>query len=108
MGNFYDQGVKDLKKFWVIILNILLLIVPSLAWAGAGGGKKEALLEKKVDLANLSGLNYFFAKWYNDNLWVYAAITTVLMGVMGIIIALGADVILKAIGMEVHKIEHKE
>ena len=63
---------------------------------------------KKVDLANLSGINYFFASWYNDNMWVYAIIVTVLMGLLGLLIALVTDIFLKMIGMEVHKIEHHE
>ena len=46
--------------------------------------------------------------WYNDNLWVYATIVTVLMGLLGFTIALVTDVILKMIGMEIHKIEHHE
>ena len=65
-------------------------------------------MENKVDLTNLSGINYFFAHWYNDNLWVYAIIVTVLMGLLGLLIALVTDIILKMIGMEVHKIEHHE
>ena len=56
----------------------------------------------------MSGLNYFFASWYNDNMWLYAIIVTVLMGVIGLLIALVTDIILKMIGMEVHKIEHHE
>ena len=56
---------------------------------------------KQVDLANLSGINYFFAHWYNDNLWVYAFIVTILMGLLGLTIALVTDVILKMIGMEI-------
>jgi ABC-type phosphate/phosphonate transport system permease subunit len=94
-----------LKRLWVIIFNVLLLTVPALAW---GAAEKAALLEKKIDLSTLGGINYFFAKWYNDNLWVYALIVTVLMGVMGMLIALVTDVILKMIGMEVSKIEHHE
>ena len=97
-----------LKRFLVIIFNFFLLTVPSaLLWAGEGLDVPEEL-GKKVDLTNLSGINYFFAHWYNDNLWVYAAIVTVLMGVLGLAIALVTDVILKMIGMEVSKIEHHE
>lgn len=95
-----------MKKFSAIILNLLLLGVPALVWADAV--KKATKLEQKVDLTNLSGINHFFASWYNDNLWVYATIVTVLMGLVGLGIALVADVILKMIGMEVHKIEHHE
>ncbi len=94
-----------MKRFSAIILNFLLLGVPALVWAAS---EKAELLEKKIDLSKLSGINYFFAQWYNDNLWVYATIVTVLMGLVGFGIALVADVILKMIGMEVHKIEHHE
>jgi len=96
-----------MKRFSVIIINLLLLGVPALVCA-AGGLEIPEELSKKVDLANLSGLNYFFAKWYNDNLWVYAIIVTAIMGLAGFAIALVADVILKMIGMEVSKIEHHE
>jgi hypothetical protein len=96
-----------LKRLWIIIFNLLLLGLPVWAWA-AGGGEKATKLERKVDLANLTGLNYLFASWYNDNIWLYAIIVTVLMGVVGLAIALVTDVILKMIGMEVSKIEHHE
>ncbi len=94
-----------MKKLSVILLNFLLLSVPTLVWAAE---EKAELLEKKVDLTNLGGINHFFARWYNDNLWVYATIVTVLMGAVGLLIALGTDIILKMVGMEVHKIEHHE
>jgi ABC-type phosphate/phosphonate transport system permease subunit len=80
--------------------------VPTLVWADAV--KKAEKLERKVDLANLGTINHFFAKWYNDNLWVYALIATVLMGAVGLIIAACTDLILKMIGMDVSKIEHHE
>jgi len=95
-----------LKRYLVLILNFFLLAVPStLVWAAA---EKAEALQKKVDVAKLSGINYFFASWYNDNMWLYAAIVTVLMGAVGLLIALVTDIILKMIGMEVHKIEHHE
>ena len=77
----------------------------TLVWAAA---EKAEALEKKIDVTKLTGLNYFFASWYNDNMWLYAIIVTVLMGVIGLLIALVTDIILKMIGMEVHKIEHHE
>ena len=96
-----------MKKLSVILLNFFLLSLPTLLWAAEGLDVPEEL-GRKVDLTNLGGINYFFAKWYNDNLWVYAIIVTVLMGVMGLVIALGTDVILKMVDMETHKIEHHE
>jgi hypothetical protein len=95
-----------LKRLWVIIFNLILLSIPSaLVWAAA---EKAEALEKKVDLSKLSGINYFFASWYNDNMWLYAIIVTVLMGVIGGIIAFVTDIFLKMVGMDVHKIEHHE
>ena len=95
-----------MKRLGVIIFNLILLSVPSaLVWAAA---EKAEALQKKVDVTKLSGINYFFGSWYNDNMWLYAIIVTVLMGVIGLLIALVTDVILKMIGMEVHKIEHHE
>jgi ABC-type phosphate/phosphonate transport system permease subunit len=96
-----------LKRLYVILCNLLLLGLPVLAWA-SGGGEKATQLQHKADLANLTGFNYLFAKWYNENIWLYALIVTVLMGVIGLLIALVTDVILKMVGMEVHKIEHHE
>jgi hypothetical protein len=96
-----------LKRFSALILNFLLLGVPALVWASEGLDVPQEL-GRKVDLTNLGGINHFFAQWYNDNLWVYATIVTVLMGVLGFTIALVTDVILKMIGMEIHKIEHHE
>ena len=95
-----------MKRLWIIILNLSLLGLP--LWAWAGGGDKASKLEHKVNLTNLTGLNYLFAKWYNDNIWLYAVIVTVLMGVVGFAIALVTDVFLKMAGMEVSKIEHHE
>ena len=95
-----------MKHYLVLILNFFLLAVPStLVW---GAAEKAEALDKKIDLAKLSGLNYFFASWYNDNMWLYAIMVTVLMGVIGLLIALVTDIILKMIGMEVHKMEHHE
>ena len=95
-----------MKHYLVLILNFFLLAVSStLAW---GAAEKAEALNKKIDVAKLTGLNYFFASWYNDNMWLYAIMVTVIMGVIGLIIALVTDVILKMIGMEVHKMEHHE
>ena len=96
-----------MRRWLVIILNFFLLGLPTLVWAAEGLDIPEEL-GKKVDLTNLGGINYFFAHWYNDNLWVYATIVTVLMGLVGFGIALVTDVFLKMIGMEVSKIEHHE
>ncbi len=96
-----------MKHYLVLILNFFLLAVSStLVWGAAE--KAEALQKKIPNVDQLSSLNRLFATWYNDNMWLYAIIVTGLMGVIGLIIALVTDIILKMIGMEVHKIEHHE
>ena len=95
-----------MKHYLVLIFNFFLLAVSrTLVW---GAAEKAEALDKKIDLAKLTGLNYFFASWYNDNMWLYAIMVTALMGVIGLLIALVTDIILKMIGMEVHKMEHHE
>ena len=97
-----------MKRLCVIIFNFFLMALPgTLLWASEGLDIPKEL-GKKVDLANLSGINYFFAHWYNGNLWVYAGVVTLLMGLLGLAIALVTDLILKMVGMEIHKIEHHE
>lgn len=91
----------------VLILNFFFLAVSS-NLAFAEGVAKAEPLQKTIDLAKLTGLNYFFASWYNDNMWLYAIMVTAIMGVIGLVIALVTDIILKMIGMEVHKMEHHE
>jgi hypothetical protein len=63
---------------------------------------------RQVKLVGLSAVNAFFAGWYNDNKWIFAIIVTVIMGVVGGVIALLTDIGLKVIGMDVSKIEHHE
>lgn len=95
-----------MKRLGIIIFNFFLLTVPAtLVWAAS---EKAELLDKKLDLSKLSGVNHFFAKWYNENMWVYAIIVTVLMGVMGGIIAFVTDIFLKMVGLDVSKMEHHE
>ncbi|MDO9530683.1 MAG: hypothetical protein Q7O12_00910 [Deltaproteobacteria bacterium] len=96
-----------MKRYMVLILNFFFLAVSS-NLAFAEGVAKAEPLQKTIDLAKLTGLNYFFASWYNDNMWLYAIMVTAIMGVIGLVIALVTDIILKMIGMEVHKMEHHE
>ena len=95
---------RTLRGFIVAILAVL----PALAQAGGEGLEVPEAVDRKVPLEGLSGVNLAIGQLYNDNLWLYAVVCTALMAVVGIVIAFGTDLILKAIGMEVHKIEHKE
>jgi hypothetical protein len=97
-----------MKRLWVILLNLCLLGLPSLVWAAAPGEKVPDMGSRQVATAGLSAINLFFAGWYNDNKWVFAIIVTVIMGVMGGIIAFITDIFLKAAGLDVSKMDHHE
>ncbi|MDI6853976.1 MAG: hypothetical protein QME75_10300 [Deltaproteobacteria bacterium] len=97
-----------MKKFPALILNFLLLALPALVWAAGPGEKAPDMATRQVKVEGISFINAFFAGWYNDNKMVFAIIVTVIMGLVGGIIAFVTDIILKFIGMDVSKIEHHE
>jgi len=86
---------------------VILLAVPALAAASEHLDGPEAL-EKTIPLEGLTGMSLVFAQAYNQSPWLYAVCCTATMAVVGVSIALLADVILKTMGMQVGKIEHKE
>ena len=97
-----------MKRIWAIIFNFLLLTAPALVWAAEPGEKIPDMATRQVATVGLSAINLFFAGWYNDNKWVFAIIVTVIMGLIGGIIAFVTDIFLKAAGLEVHKMDHHE
>lgn len=99
--------MKRLKAFYVIAVGLMLMLAPLAARASEGLDVPEAL-DRKVPLEGLSGLALLFSKLYNENLWLFAIVSTVLMAAVGMAIALVTDVILKAVGLETQKIEHRE
>jgi hypothetical protein len=97
-----------MKRVWVVIFNCLLLGLPLLAWAADPGEKTADFASKQVKIEGLNAVNYFFASTYNDSKMMFAILVTLIMGVVGAIIAFVTDRILKVIGMDVSKIEHHE
>ncbi len=97
-----------MKRVWVVIFNVLLLGLPLLAWAADPGEKTADFASKQVKVEGLNAVNYFFASTYNSSKMLFAIEVTVIMGVVGGIIAFVTDRILKVIGMDVSKIEHHE
>ena len=97
-----------MKRVCVILLNLCLLGLPALAWAAEPGEKVPDMATRQVTTVGLSAINLFFAGWYNDNKWVFAIIVTVMMGLMGGIIAFVTDIFLKTVGLDVSKMDHHE
>jgi hypothetical protein len=99
---------KRLVGFLYFLSFVFIQIIPFQVWAGGEGLDVPEAMEKKVPLEGLSGIKLFFAQLYNDNLILFAVVCTLLMMVVGMIIAYATDIVLKAVGLEVGKIEHKE
>jgi len=86
-------------------LLVLLVMFPVSFFLGV---EKEGYLEVKVDISQLSGISLWLVNIYNDDRVVFAIIVTLAMATIGMSIALLTDLILKALGLEVTKIEHHE
>lgn len=86
-------------------LLVLLVMFPVSFFLGV---EKEGYLEVKVDVSQLSGISLWLVNIYNDDRVVFAIIVTLAMATIGMSIALITDLILKALGLEVTKIEHHE
>lgn len=91
-----------------VLTGVLVLLPVILTWAAEPGEKVVDLATRQVRLEGLSVINAFFAGWYNSNKYVFAVIVTVIMAVVGALIALVTDLFLKAVGLDVSKIEHHE
>jgi ABC-type phosphate/phosphonate transport system permease subunit len=72
------------------------------------GGKEVTALNKKIDTKDLSGINLWIANLYNDNKLLYAIVVTLVMAILGSVLAFGTDLVLKYFGMNVSKISHSE
>lgn len=101
---------KVLRGTWLVVRSFLVAcwLVPGIALASGEGLDVPEALDHKVALEGLSGIRLFFSELYNNNLWLYAILCTVLMAAVGMAIAYVTDLLLKAMGMEVAKIEHRE
>ncbi|MBD3170307.1 MAG: hypothetical protein GF307_12550 [candidate division Zixibacteria bacterium] len=80
-----------------LTLLMLLPLASPLSKACAGGHGDTGALEYRVDTENLTGIYKFLGDLYNDNRTWFAVVTTVWMALLGGIIAILADFILKFI-----------
>ena len=108
-GSVYisTRGEKAMRRLHLCLAAAVLLAAPALLVANEGLHVPEAL-RKTVSEEGLSGISLFFARAYNENSWLYAFYCTATIAIVGIVIAFVTDLMLKAIGLEVHKIQHKE
>ncbi len=93
---------------------LLIFAIPILmqahesVFASESAGKQETALTMKVDTKNLSGIDLLIANLYNEDRVLYATVVTVVMAVLGTSLAFLTDLVLKALGLEVSRISHRE
>ena len=104
---------------------VLLIAVPRTALAGGHG--EEADVSGIVSTDGLSGLSKWIADVYNapgvrelaaddgrtptlkpNPKWLFAVLVTAAMAVMGAVIAVGADAVLKKVGLDAKRMAHRE
>lgn len=103
----------NIKKTVVIISLSLLLSILLFGfietYAGGGiGGKEEKSLNVVIDTKDLTGINLWIAEMYNNDRTLYAIVVTLVMAMLGSIMAFGTDLVLKRFGMNVTRISHHE
>jgi hypothetical protein len=99
----------SLKKIITLLMFCFIVVCAyNNTYASEGGGKSEPALNKVIDTKNLTGINLWIAEIYNNDRVLYAVIVTLVMAVLGSILAYGTDLILKYFGMSVSRISHTE
>jgi len=101
--------MRSVKHIFLLTVEFLFLFFLSVLPLMAGGGHgDEGELTQKVSTEGLEGFNLWFVNLYNDDRLIFALVTLVIMGLVGITIAFVTEFFLKMFGLEVSKIEHKE
>ena len=94
----------------LLSLSLSLLLSGSINTYAGGeiGGKEQKALNIVIDTKDLSGINLWIAEMYNNDRTLYAIVVTLVMAILGSIMAFGTDLILKRFGMNVTRISHHE
>ena len=101
----------ELKK--IIALFAFLIIFSSVFSAGnksygSESLKGETALNITIDTKDLTGVNLWIVDLYNNDRTLYAIVVTLVMAILGSVLAFGTDLILKYFGMSVSRISHSE
>ena len=98
------------KSGAILIIPILILpiICLSAITAFADGHGDTGELEYRVDTEDLSGLNLLLANLYNDQRVVFAIVATLTMAILGAVIAVTTEYLLKLVGFKTTKAERRE
>lgn len=75
---------------------------------GNTAARAATVVTHETQETHLSGFEKWVTRIYNGHRVLYAVIVTLVMAAMGITLAFLADIVLKALGLEVSRISHRE
>lgn len=89
-----------MRTFWIKIIGlvgIITLLIPELALAA---GEKADLIVIVADTRRLTGWEAWWANLYNESHAYFTAVTVITIPVVGLILGLLADFVMKRIGID--------
>jgi hypothetical protein len=89
--------MQTVWKQLIGLLGLLILLVPELALAA---GEKADLIVIVADTRKLMGWQAWWANLYNESHAYFTAVTVISIPVVGLILGLLADVVMKRIGID--------
>jgi uncharacterized protein involved in cysteine biosynthesis len=92
------------SKLGTIIIPLLIIVNLPVHAENIVSGE----LPKKIDTADLSGINLWIINLYNDDRILFAIVVTMLMIILGIAMAALTDFILSRFGIKTSKLKHIE
>ncbi|MBA4392605.1 MAG: hypothetical protein C0407_03535 [Desulfobacca sp.] len=97
--------MQNVWKNLIGLLGLLILLIPELALAA---GEKADLIVIVADTRKLTGWQAWWANLYNESHTYFTAVTVISIPVVGLILGLLADVIMKRIGIDLTSRELSE
>ena len=100
-----DLAMQSLWKKIFILAGMILLLIPELALAS---GEKADLIVIVADTRRLTGWQAWWANLYNESHAYFTAVTVISIPVVGLILGLIADFVMKHIGIDLSSRELSE
>jgi hypothetical protein len=97
-----------MQTFWkkmLFLAGMIALLIPELALAA---GEKADLIVIVADTRKLTGWQAWWANLYNESHAYFTAVTVISIPVVGLILGLFADVVMKRIGIDLTSRELSE
>jgi hypothetical protein len=105
---FFTPEEETMQVFWkkfLFLFGLALLLLPDLVWAS---GEKADLIVIVADTRQLTGWQAWWANLYNESHAYFTALTVVTIPVVGLILGLIADFVMKRIGIDLSSRELAE